>query len=110
MGNFEEIEYRQFDQVRLRTIQNVKYLSAPPDQPVVPAGIWSVAAVIVNDDGKTHDLLVIKQSATIRIPAKDVLKVAAYDINAITQPLGRMTDGQNQSQGRQRGRQEEQED
>lgn len=90
----EEIEFRQFDQVQLRTTRNVKYLSAPPGIQVSPKGIWSVAGVIAVGD--THDLLVVKQGATIRIPAGDVLKVAAYDINAITAPLGRMTDGQGQ--------------
>ncbi len=92
MNNFEEVRFQQFDQVQLRTTRNVKYLSAPPEAPVSPKGVWSVAAVINVENG--HDLLVIKQGATIRIPAGDVLKVAAYDINAILAPLGRFTDGQ----------------
>jgi hypothetical protein len=91
MTQYEEVRFQQFDQVRLRTTKNVKYLSAPPDTVVSPKGIWSVAAVVKVEDA--YDLLLVKNSVTIRIPAVDVLKTVAYDIAEITHQLGRFTDG-----------------
>ena len=88
MPQFEEVRFQRFDQVNLRTTKNVKYLSAPPGTKVAPDGAWSVVAVVGDD------LLVVKRTAIIRIPATDVLKVASYDINEITKPFGRFTDGE----------------
>jgi hypothetical protein len=78
----EEIRYNRFDQVRLLTTRNVKYLSSPPGQEITPDGLWQVVAAV---DG---DLLLAKNSCIIRIPATDVLKVAEYDINNLIKKLG----------------------
>lgn len=83
---FEEVRYKQFDQVHLRTVRNVKYLSAPPGTKATPKGVWSVATVVEND------LILVKHNVTIRIPASDVLKIADYNVNEITHLLGRLLD------------------
>jgi len=87
----QEVRFNRFDQVHLRTTKNVRYLSAPPGTTPSPKGVWSVAGVV---DG---DLLLVKHSCIIRIPAADVLKIESYDINAITKPLGRLLDGEDRT-------------
>ena len=77
-----EIRYSRFDQVKIITTRNVKYLSSPPDQQVTPDGIWQVAAAVGND------LLLAKNSCIVRIPATDVLKIAEYDIQSLINKLG----------------------
>lgn len=84
----------RFDQVRIITTRNVTYLSMPPNEEVSPKGIWSVAAVV--DD----ELLLVKQSAVIRIPATDVLMIADYDIEKITSKLGKLSYGQKEEPDR----------
>jgi hypothetical protein len=64
----------RFDQVVLRTTKNVTYLSAPPGTNITPDGKWSVAGVIDND------LLIVKNSTTIRIPIADVIKIRDHDV------------------------------
>jgi hypothetical protein len=81
-------QFGRFDQVRLLTTRNVKWLSAPPGIKPSPKGIWSVAASVGESE-----LLLVQGSVTLRIPAADVLKVADYSIEAITRPLGKLTDG-----------------
>lgn len=88
MPNYEQVRFNQFDQVRLSTTRNVKYLSAPPGTKVSPHGLWSVVAVVANE------LLLANHNVIIRIPAADVLKMVAYDLQAITAPLGKLTHGQ----------------
>ncbi len=78
----------RFDQVRLLTIKNVSYLSAPPKTQVSPQGVWSVAA-IVNDS----ELMLAKDNAIIRIPAADVLVISDYDLDGLNSILGRLSDG-----------------
>lgn len=89
-SKFEEQLYKQFDQVRLLTTKNVRYMSAPAGTKVSPQGVWSVAASVGGE------LLLVKQNVTIRIPTADVLKVVDYDIQEIVRPLGRLTDGKGQ--------------
>lgn len=104
MMRYEEIKFQRFDQVRLRTTVNVKYMSAPPDTVVSPMGMWSVAAIIpIGGGDEGHDLLLVKHNVTIRIPSKDVLKVSEYDVKAITAPLGRLLDGQGKGRQGQEG-------
>jgi len=78
----------RFDQVRLLTVKNVSYLSAPPNTIVTPQGIWSVAAVVGQ-----NDLILAKDNAIIRIPATDVLVISDYDLEGLNDILGRLSDG-----------------
>jgi hypothetical protein len=84
----------RFDQVKILTTKNVSYLSAPPNTKVSPKGMWSVSSVV---DG---DLLLVKQSTLIRIPASDVLLVIGYDIQKITKNLGKLSHGKVEKHGR----------
>jgi len=86
MSRFEKIRFQQLDQVQIRTTTNVKYLSAPPGTKLTPKGVWSVAAAVEND------LILVKHTIIIRIPATDVLKVVDYNLNEITQILGGLLD------------------
>lgn len=79
----------RFDQVRLLTVKNVSYLSAPPNTQVIPQGVWSVAAVVNN-----NELMLAKDNAIIRIPATDVLVISDYNLEEFTDILGRLADGQ----------------
>jgi hypothetical protein len=81
-----EIKYSRFDQVKIITTKNVKYLSSPPDIIVTPDGLWQVTAIV------DEDLLLVKNNCIIRIPTTDVLKVAEYDINHLISKLGRILD------------------
>lgn len=76
----------RFDQVRIKTTKNVKYLSAPPGTKISPQGIWSVVAVVADDE-----LLLAKSNAIVRIPINDVLKVADYSLKDVLAPLGRLS-------------------
>lgn len=82
------ITYARFDIVKLLTTRNVNYLSAPPGTKVSPHGTWQVAGAVGDD------LLCVKGSATIRIPASDVLKVVGYDLEPLYKQLGRLSDGE----------------
>jgi hypothetical protein len=79
----------QFDQVRIVTTKNVRYLSAPPDVHIDPKGVWTVAAAI-----GSSELLLTKSNVTIRIPAADVLKVAEFGLDSIFNRLGRLSHGE----------------
>ena len=59
-------EIRQFDNIKLRTTTNIKYVSAPPGTMPSPQGIWSVVGII----GK--ELLICKESALCKVPVSDV--------------------------------------
>lgn len=78
----------RFDQVRLLTVKNVSYLSAPPNMRVIPQGVWSVAAVVNN-----NELMLAKENAIIRIPASDVLVISDYNLEGLNNILGRLADG-----------------
>lgn len=94
----QPVRIGRFDQVKLLTTKNVHYLSAPGPAEVKPGGIWSVAAVVDQDQ-----LLVVKNNVTIRIPATDVLKVADYNLDKITRQLGRLSRGQSNPEDNKRG-------
>lgn len=79
----------RFDQVRIITTKNVKYLSSPSGNEIDPKGVWSVAAVLNN-----NELLCVKRNTTIRIPVMDVFKITSYDLSAITRTLGNLSHGQ----------------
>ncbi len=89
---YETVKFQQFDQVQLRTVRNVSYLSAPPGTKTSTEGLWSVVAIVGSD------LLLAKHGAIIRIPVVDVLKIAAYDIATIVAPLGKITNGRQANQ------------
>ena len=75
---------KRFDQVRLTTTKNVKYLNGPAGRTPNPHGTWSVIGNIGDD------LLLAKDSTTIKIPYLDVIVVAEYKID----DLKEQTDGQ----------------
>jgi hypothetical protein len=80
---------QRFDQVKLLTIKNVAYLSAPPGSQIIPQGIWSVVAAV-----EDNELLLAKDNAIIRIPASDVLVISEYDIDLLNSILGNLSNGQ----------------
>jgi len=86
--DYLERKIKRFDQVKLRTVKNVRYLSAPPDEDISPHGVWSVTAAV---DG---ELLLAKNNAIIRIPAADVLVIADYDLEALNKVLGKLSNGE----------------
>ena len=90
MSNPKEI--RQFDRVQILTTRNVKYMSDLPGHTVDPHGFWSVVGFI------SKEALIAKETALVRIPIKDVRKVADYDrdnvINSIKTFIERQRNGQ----------------
>jgi hypothetical protein len=88
MDNLVETKIGRFDQVKLLTTKNVAYLSAPPGTDVSPQGLWSVVSAIDGDE-----LLLAQKSALIRIPAADVLLVAGYKLDKLTEKLGSLSRG-----------------
>jgi len=70
-------EYRQLDQVRLKTTRRVDYLSAPSGAETNPEGVWTVSAVF------GEELLLTRQMTVIKIPANDVELVSRYDISSL---------------------------
>lgn len=83
----------RFDQVRIITTRNVNYLSAPLGAETNPSGVWSVVAVL-ND----QELLCARNSMLIKIPIGDVLKIAGYNVEMITKNLGKLSNGQSQNE------------
>ena len=77
----------RFDQVKILTTKNVKYLSSPSGSKTSPDGIWSVVAAVDND------LLLAQKSTIVRIPSSDVLRILAYDLEAVIKNLGRLSGG-----------------
>lgn len=80
---------QRFDQVKLLTIKNVGYLSAPPGTQTTPQGIWSVVAIV-----EQNELILAKDNAIIRIPAADVLVISEYDLELMNSVLGNLSNGQ----------------
>ena len=85
----ETLVFSQGDQVVLRTTRGVSYVSHPPGESLSPNGVWLVAA------GVDGDLLLTKQSATIRIPVADVQMYMRRD--TIDQQIRRVLDGPSQA-------------
>lgn len=66
---------KRFDIVRIKTVENVTWLSGPSSRPASPQGNWSVVA------GTEDDTILISKDETVaRIPIQDVVKVADYGI------------------------------
>jgi hypothetical protein len=82
-----QIRYNRFDQVKILTTKNVKYLSALPGSKIEPKGVWQVSGAVAGE------LLLVKNNAVIRIPPSDVLKIIEYDITSMTGKFGRFMDG-----------------
>ena len=74
----------QFDQVELYTTKRVSYLSSKPGSSVSPHGLWSVVGIIDNE------VLLAKEGALIRIPLKDIKKVATYSTDAFLNKARRL--------------------
>lgn len=81
----DNLRFGQFDQVKIITTQNVRYLSAPPGSKVSPKGNWQVSAII------NEELLLVKDGATIKIPFRDVLKISEHNISSMTANFGRLS-------------------
>lgn len=90
-NNLIKTKVARFDQVRILTTKNVTYLSAPLGSKISPQGLWSVTAIIGE-----NELLLAKQSALIRIPATDVLVTASYSVETITKNFGRLSRGESE--------------
>jgi len=71
------MDIKRFDIVKLKTIENVKWMSGPSGRPATPIGNWSVIGNI-----KTS-LLLSKNNTIIKVPVNDIVKIADYDINKI---------------------------
>lgn len=84
----EEVRFKQFDRVQLRTTRNITYLSSLPGTNPSPQGVWSVVGVV-----GTNELLLAKNTTIVRVPVTDVLKVADHNLNTLNTVLGRLTDG-----------------
>ena len=63
----------------LKSVQNVEYLSGPSGRAARPQGRWSVVWASEAD----NKLLLAKDETIIQIPAKDVIKVADYDMTKV---------------------------
>jgi hypothetical protein len=91
----KELIIRRFDLIKFRTTERVKYLSAPPGSALDPQITWSVVCAI------GADLMVTDGNAVVRVPASDVLVVAAYNLSDITGKLGSLLDhGQQQTEAK----------
>lgn len=73
---------KRFDLVKIRTIENVKWLSGPAGRPASPQGNWSVVAGIGKDT-----LILSKDETVIQIPATDVLKIADYSAESVVKRI-----------------------
>jgi hypothetical protein len=73
----------RFDIVRILSIDNVKWVSGPPDRITSPHGDWSVVLV---SDVKGH-ALISKDSTVVVIPVSDIALVASFDNNKSIQTI-----------------------
>lgn len=71
------IEYRQFDIVRLVKIDNVKYMSGPRGRAASPKGEWSIVGFV------EREAVLAKQGTIIRIPVGDIVRIAEYSKDAL---------------------------
>ncbi len=91
---FEETKFQYNNRVQIKTTKNVKYLSAPPGSKISPDGIWLVVAAVANE------LLLTKDTAIIRIPAADVLKIKGYDRDDFKKICEGLFDGKTKGQAK----------
>ena len=66
--------FKQFDIVQIINIENVSYLSAPPNSPTRPQGEWSIVGF------KQGEAILSKDYTIIKIPVKDIRKIGGYNI------------------------------
>lgn len=69
---------KRFDLVRLKTVQNIAWVSGPKGRPASPKGVWSVVAGV-----DTTKLMLAKDETVIQVPMEDVIKVADYGIEHV---------------------------
>jgi hypothetical protein len=74
---------RQFDVVQLTKVDNVKYLSGPKGRSATPKGNWTVIGFIEND------VVIERDNTVVRMPANDVVRIAAYDIQTVMDAVKR---------------------
>lgn len=77
----DNIEYRQFDIVRLRHTKNIKYLSGPRGRATSPKGEWSIVGFI------DREAILAKQNTIIRVPVSDIARIAEYNKDALLDKL-----------------------
>lgn len=75
--------FEQFDIIRITTTRNVKWMTDIPGQIPNPNGIWSIICTYP----KTGELLIQKDTALVKIPAIDVIKVANFSMNTVFERL-----------------------
>lgn len=66
---------KRFDLVKLRTTENVHWMSGPAGRPASTQSIWSVVAGVEGDK-----LMLSSDQTLIIIPVVDVIKVGDYDL------------------------------
>lgn len=77
----DNIEYRQFDIVRLVHTKNVKYLSGPKGRAASPKGEWSIVGFI------NGDAILARDNTLLQIPVSDIVRIAEYNKDALLNKL-----------------------
>ena len=68
---------KQFDIVQIITTKSIKYLSGPEGHVTSPHGKWSIVGFV------GPDIIIAKENTLVRVPRKDVRRVANYDLDAL---------------------------
>lgn len=74
-------EINASDIIQLVTTKNVYYISAPPGKVVSPQGNWIVTGFV------ERDVIAAKEGTIIRVPIKDVRRVARYSMDELFSQL-----------------------
>lgn len=74
-------ELNATDIIQLITTRNVYYISAPPGKVVNPQGNWIVTGFV------DRDVIAAKEGTIIRVPLKDVRRVARYSMDELFSQL-----------------------
>lgn len=79
--------FEQFDMVRITTTRNVEWMIDVPGKIPDPNGIWSIICTYP----QTGELLIQKDTAIIKIPVIDVIKVANFSVGTVFDKLEKST-------------------
>jgi hypothetical protein len=74
-------ELNATDIIQLVTTKNVYYISAPPGKVVSPQGNWIVTGFV------ERDVIAAKEGTIIRVPVRDVRRVARYSMEELFRQL-----------------------
>ena len=69
--------FKQFDIVQIITTKSIKYLSGPEGHVTSPHGNWSIIGFV------GQDCILAKENTLVRVPQKDIRRVANYDLDAL---------------------------